>query len=256
MRQGLTIGETAKLLNMSTSQIRFYEKKGLLKPHRVQDSKYRHFSFEDIDRLEMIHAFRQLEIPISEIEELLSDDEDFDYIELMDTTINRIEAQILRLKKTKELAIRLKTHYTNFITSNPQIIDYPQRTLYIIDDEPTQKRTEKDLYDFVNYYKLDYTNHNNVIYTLQDKSTNLLCAYNPQPMGSFDMLDTFTLASGKYFSINLVIPPNTPQNDLYKKLVHACRESGHEPAGIFITIEDLNNYSKNMIYLTLQVLIK
>ena len=47
----IQIGEAAKETGLSISNIRFYEKKGLLTPAKNEESKYREYSPEDISRL-------------------------------------------------------------------------------------------------------------------------------------------------------------------------------------------------------------
>ena len=51
MREDYTISEIAKMFNITTNKIRFYEKKGLLLPIRQNDNKYRKFNeVEELDR--------------------------------------------------------------------------------------------------------------------------------------------------------------------------------------------------------------
>ena len=47
----MKIGEAAKKAGISPGNIRFYEKKGLLKPSREESSSYRNYTEEDIERL-------------------------------------------------------------------------------------------------------------------------------------------------------------------------------------------------------------
>lgn len=67
----MRISEVAELTGITISNIRFYEKKGLLAPERNQQSKYRDYSAEDIDRLKQIVLYRKMDIPIENIHLLL-----------------------------------------------------------------------------------------------------------------------------------------------------------------------------------------
>lgn len=60
----MRIGEVAKLTGLSDSNIRFYEKKGLLASARVQESKYRDYTQEDVETLKRILLYRKLNISI------------------------------------------------------------------------------------------------------------------------------------------------------------------------------------------------
>lgn len=44
----MRIGEIAKRTGLNISNIRFYERKGLLTPKREQDSQYRDYTEEDV----------------------------------------------------------------------------------------------------------------------------------------------------------------------------------------------------------------
>lgn len=57
----MRIGEIAEKTGLSISNIRFYEKKGLIEPAREKQSKYRDYTEEDIKRINN-QAFNQLDI--------------------------------------------------------------------------------------------------------------------------------------------------------------------------------------------------
>lgn len=63
----MRISEAAKLTGLSVSNIRFYEKKGLLTPDREVESKYRDYSEEDIERLKKIILYRKINMPVETI---------------------------------------------------------------------------------------------------------------------------------------------------------------------------------------------
>lgn len=67
----MKIGEAAKETGLSISNIRFYEKKGLLKPARDQESKYRNYTEEDILRLKKIIIFRKMDLSVEQIAAML-----------------------------------------------------------------------------------------------------------------------------------------------------------------------------------------
>lgn len=64
----MRIGEVAKLTGLSDSNIRFYEKKGLLAPARAQESKYRDYTEADVATLKQILLYRKLNLSIETID--------------------------------------------------------------------------------------------------------------------------------------------------------------------------------------------
>lgn len=63
----MKIGEVANETGLSISNIRFYEKKGLLAPSRKEESGYRDYTAEDVSRLKTILLYRKMGLPIETI---------------------------------------------------------------------------------------------------------------------------------------------------------------------------------------------
>lgn len=63
----MKIGEAAKLTGLSVSNIRFYEKKGLLSPKRREESQYREYGEEDVRRLKEIMLLRKIGLSVESI---------------------------------------------------------------------------------------------------------------------------------------------------------------------------------------------
>ena len=68
----MRIGEVAERTGLSISNIRFYEKKGLIEPDREQESKYRDYTEEDVKRLKEIILYRKMDMPIEMIYQLIT----------------------------------------------------------------------------------------------------------------------------------------------------------------------------------------
>ena len=70
MKQILTIGEMAKLFDVSTDTLRYYEQEGLLQSQRNSENGYRYYSYEDLFVFMDILLFRSLGIAVKEIRPL------------------------------------------------------------------------------------------------------------------------------------------------------------------------------------------
>ena len=70
-KQGYNIGEIAKLLRIPPETIRYYEKEGLLQPHKDPDNGYRRYTFRDIELLLDILFYRRAQVPIKEIRSII-----------------------------------------------------------------------------------------------------------------------------------------------------------------------------------------
>ena len=72
----MRIGEIAKRTGLNISNIRFYERKGLLAPKREQDSQYRDYTEEDVLQVKTILLYRKMGIPIETVYLLLHEQAD------------------------------------------------------------------------------------------------------------------------------------------------------------------------------------
>lgn len=63
----MKIGDAAKATGLSVSNIRFYEKKGLLTPGRREESQYREYGPEDVRRLKEIMLLRKMGLSVESI---------------------------------------------------------------------------------------------------------------------------------------------------------------------------------------------
>lgn len=66
----MRIGEVSQQTGLTVSNIRFYEKKGLILPDRKQQSRYRDYTDEDVRRLKLIVLYRKMNFSLEAIEKL------------------------------------------------------------------------------------------------------------------------------------------------------------------------------------------
>lgn len=74
MNKIYNIKEVSELFNITTNKVRFYEKKGLIKPKRDPINNYRSFSENDLIKLQTILMYRVLNLPIEDINDIFKDD--------------------------------------------------------------------------------------------------------------------------------------------------------------------------------------
>ena len=70
----MNIGELEKRTGVTKQNIRFYERKGLLKPERNVRNQYREYTEKDVQDLMMIKMFRKLGMSLEEIGRVLEKD--------------------------------------------------------------------------------------------------------------------------------------------------------------------------------------
>jgi len=67
-----TANKLAKMSGVSTRTLRYYDEIGLLKPLKVAPSGYRIYGQSEVDRLQQILFYKELDFPLESIKELLS----------------------------------------------------------------------------------------------------------------------------------------------------------------------------------------
>lgn len=68
-----TVQKLAAIAGISARAIRFYDEIGLLKPARISSAGYRIYGAEEIDRLQQILFFRELDVPLDQIGAIMND---------------------------------------------------------------------------------------------------------------------------------------------------------------------------------------
>lgn len=97
MQKNYNINEIAKLFNITTNKIRFYEKKGLLKPLRDENSDYRKFDNGDILKLQAILLYRSIGLSIEDIRDILKNSNNDNYLKHFNNQWEIINSEIHRL---------------------------------------------------------------------------------------------------------------------------------------------------------------
>lgn len=89
----MTVHEVGKLAGVSIRTLQYYDKIGLLHPTGYTDAGYRLYDDTDLERLQHILLFRELEFPLKDIKAILNSP-DFDRSKALEQQI-----ELLKLKK-------------------------------------------------------------------------------------------------------------------------------------------------------------
>ncbi len=158
MREKLTIGELAALLDTSTFNIRYYEKEGLVKPAEVSDNGYRLYDYEQLLALNMVILLRDSNVPIKKVKTLLEDFQFRNYKEALESSFTSVVEEIDRLVQLKkEIQLRLNSlnHFEEH-ASTFEVKKYMERTIYHLNVSDYDTRIDiKALYDLYANNQLD-----------------------------------------------------------------------------------------------------
>ncbi|MBM7694505.1 DNA-binding transcriptional MerR regulator [Peribacillus deserti] len=68
-----TVQKLGRLAGISTRALRYYDEIGILKPARINSSGYRIYGVKEVDRLQQILFYRELEISLERIKAIMND---------------------------------------------------------------------------------------------------------------------------------------------------------------------------------------
>lgn len=104
----MKINEVAKLTGVTVRTLHYYDEIGLFKPSRTSESGYRIYDSGDLEKLQQILFFRELDFPLSEIKEIITS-----------PSFDRIDA----MKKHHELLIKKQQHINRLIDLVEKVIE-------------------------------------------------------------------------------------------------------------------------------------
>lgn len=107
------IGEVSKMFNISKEMLRYYEKKGVLHPKRIDENNYRVYDEMDIFLLFEIVQYQAMNFHVADIAEMLSNKYMENYAEYLNTYERRLRKEIaykmILERHIHELAQRAQT---------------------------------------------------------------------------------------------------------------------------------------------------
>lgn len=103
-----SIGQMAKMFDITPDTLRYYDKIDLLKPYIQKENKYRYYSYNHIDLLSLILWAKQIGISLSDIKTIIESEDLDKYKTLLEKQQELINIKIKELKAMKGYIIETK----------------------------------------------------------------------------------------------------------------------------------------------------
>lgn len=163
MKNYLSKSEIASLLGLTKSQVRFYEKKGLLEPLRDKNG-YGMYGFKELDTLDIILVLKGLNLSINEIKAILEESEVYDYEQFLEKSFSQIDDEIRHLiQKRDNIKQRLEVYKKHKLNEYQCQVFLP-RQIYEIDLADLE--TIIDVYNLVMNTGEHYSDYDSELYIL------------------------------------------------------------------------------------------
>lgn len=111
MNEKWTIGEVAKLFDVSTDTLRYYEKIGILSSNKNRENGYRYYSYDEIVVLMDILFFRNMELSVKDIKQIITKMDIGDIKNILYQNQRIVEERIQELIKLKKMINQAASQY-------------------------------------------------------------------------------------------------------------------------------------------------
>ena len=258
MRKLFTIGELATLFNIQTTKIRFYERKGLLKPTEIDENGYRLYSFKDLEQLELILLFRDMDVSLERIKELIIGYKPEDYKELLLDLKKETKQQIKKLKQKQIMLDERLSHLETYKHNDMKVIEYPERKYVLVEqDILTESNHEKQFFESHNKLHLKLSNYTDKYVIIVNDDLSLDKGVINERLLK-EKKNVFSIPAGKYLEIKRKISIFSNNKENMKSLIKDINNSGYQIEGTLYGIEDyrLFLFSNISEYYTFEIKIK
>ncbi|CAH2214403.1 MerR family transcriptional regulator [Tepidibacter aestuarii] len=148
MKKYFSIGETAKINNISIQALRLYDKMGLLKPAYVdQQTNYRYYTIDQFIYLDLIKYSKYIGYPLKELNDLLHNKDIVKLLSIIKKQQKIVEKEIIRLNKiSKDIGrIENKIKYAIELKETNEIYFRKIKKRFIMDTLLNKKDKEIDI---------------------------------------------------------------------------------------------------------------
>jgi len=133
----LSTGEFARLCNTTKDTLRHYHDIGLLIPQKNAENGYYYYSVAQMTTFYFINVFRQLDTPLANIQDCMSDSDPVNYYNFCRKQVNSLEK--LRYELDKKItalnnATMLMRHMNRIPDGEPHIFTFYEKTTYYATD--------------------------------------------------------------------------------------------------------------------------
>lgn len=119
MKNEITISELARLMGVSTHQIRYFEDKEVLIPAYTDTNQYRMYGLEQVYRLAQILLLRKLGLSVQTIKESIDGPSPEQMSQLLRASVDNLEAEIKRLDELRRLTVNILEEQREYAGPSP-----------------------------------------------------------------------------------------------------------------------------------------
>lgn len=172
MEKYFSVGEAAKITDMTSETLRHYDRIGLVRPSRRDEwTNYRLYSKQDIVRLNTIHALQRMDLSLQEIKEVLDYNSLEQIVAFLEKAEKKADNKIAELQYCKEKIQSVKAEYVKKLQGQQGIgtvlkKDFPERVILL--SETLEAPALENLWDYLRHFYNQLDPAERGYYTFED----------------------------------------------------------------------------------------
>lgn len=246
MIRDLLIGELADMFHITASQIRYYEKEGLLTSYKDYENGYHYYGFDEMQRLEVILLLREIGTSIKDIKEVVGKLDRDQYRDSLKASVKEIDRDILNLKrKKKKLVDRIKR--MDSVDIEKFRIQYQQKIkVYMVDLNDIDINSPKSIYQYMKINDFDYLDYSNILYTFFKDGTEEIEAVGASFSKGYPKKQKHPfiyLQEGEYLSYTVPCITYDDMNSALRRFRSYIDKEGLKTTGYIYNFTDMDSLS-------------
>ena len=142
----MTVHEVSKLAGVSIRTLQYYDKIGLLHPTGYTDAGYRLYDDTDLERLQHILLFRELEFPLKDIKAIINSP-DFDRGKALEQQIGLLKLKKEHIENLMNFALGIKMlgvrHMDFKVFDRSKLDEYSRQAKELYGNTPEYKKLQE-----------------------------------------------------------------------------------------------------------------
>ncbi len=263
-----TIGQVSRILGISTDTLRYYDKINLLSPEYRGENGYRYYSTIQLEVLITIKSLRAMDVPINQIEKLISG------VELKDLRIliKKKEQEIIQEQENLKWFSKKLSYFSNMLQTFEEKRDEIAFSIcgpywiYLTtpiqqDDKPNfEKKIQKEVLEFIDYKWVAFS-HTIAVVGKEDYTKGIFHKYKHDGILSFMPINKevkdISLLEKRFCARKWALIERQDYTDIdehYISLLEEIEKKNYVPIGDSLEINIFNQHTKH--YLEIQIPVK
>lgn len=241
MKNYYSIGEVAKIFDVSIDTFRYYDKINLIKPFKISNNKHRSYSITQFEMISTVILLKSSGMPLSKISEIINNETPEIMIKELEKLKKDMKSRILEMKLLEN---RIDNHLDNMKSINNlheiEVVDLPEIWMLKNEFDESNNLDLQLIADVMGTIGKDWISHANTFTTVSKESllkgefhTYKLYGYVSEASLNVKSKNVTILPKRKY--ITMIVKSTcsnlTEMDNRYEELINYINKNGYQIIG-------------------------